>query len=82
MTNTLFLLSTSGCHLCEVAQRELDNMRLKYEIIDIIDDEQLVANYGDKIPVLIVEKAEQALFWPFESQQIKQYIDHYGISST
>ena len=82
MANTLFLLSTDGCHLCEVAKTLLKAMELEYELVDIIDDDQLVESYGDKIPVLMAEQAQQALFWPFQQEQIKQYIEFYGISST
>ena len=82
MAKGLFLLSTDGCHLCEVAKSLLDQLHLQYELVDIIEEQQLVDLYGDKIPVLMAETAEQALFWPFEQEQIKQYIEFYGISST
>lgn len=82
MTKAVFLLSTEGCHLCEVAQQRLDDMAVQYQIVDIIEDQQLVELYGDKIPVLMVEQAQQALFWPFEQEQIKQYVEFYGISSS
>lgn len=76
----LFLLSTDGCHLCEIAKELLNSMQLGYEVVDIIADEQLVREYGDKIPVLIADNASQALFWPFDQQSINQYKEHYGIS--
>ena len=78
----LALLSTDGCHLCEEAQTLLNSMNVLYEYIDIIESDELVAHYGDKIPVLMFEGTEQALFWPFSIEQIKQYVDYYGISST
>lgn len=82
MTNGLFLLSTEGCHLCEVAMSLLDQMKLEYQVVDILEEQQLVDLYGDKIPVLMTETAQQALFWPFEQEQVKQFIEFYGISST
>lgn len=82
MTKGLFLLSTDGCHLCEVAKSQLDQMNLQYEVVDIIEEQQLIDLYGDKIPVLMAEAAQQALFWPFEQEQVKQYIEFYGISTT
>ena len=78
--NSLFLLSTEGCHLCEQAQGYLNELQLGFEVVDIIEDEQLVDLYGDKIPVLMSEGAEQALFWPFGKEQISQYVEFYGIS--
>lgn len=78
----LALLSTDGCHLCDDAKAMLEQLKIDFELVDIIEDDQLVAHYGDKIPVLMVEGAQQALFWPFTNEQIKQYISFYGISST
>lgn len=82
MANNLFLLSTDGCHLCEVAKSLLEQMKLEYEVVDIIEEQQLIDLYGDKIPVLMAEASQQALFWPFEQEHVKQYIEFYGISST
>ena len=78
----LALLSTDGCHLCDDAKAMLEQLNVDFELVDIIEDDQLVAHYGDKIPVLMAEGAQQALFWPFTNEQIKQYISFYGISST
>lgn len=77
---SLFLLSTDGCHLCHEAEGLLQQLAIDYELVDIIEDAHLVELYGDKIPVLIFEGAEQALFWPFETQQIEQYLIYYGIN--
>lgn len=77
---SLNLLSTQGCHLCSLAIKLLNDSGTSFSIIDIVFDDQLVKNYGDKIPVLIADNAEQALFWPFDIQQIEQYKEHYGIS--
>lgn len=82
MANGLFLLSTDGCHLCEVAKSLLEQSNMEFEVVDIIEEQQLIDLYGDKIPVLMAEGAEQALFWPFEQEQVKQYTEFYGISST
>lgn len=76
----LYLLSTEGCHLCENAKQILDNMQQQYQYVDIMEEERLVQTYGEHIPVIIAESAEQALFWPFNEQQIEQYKEHYGIS--
>ena len=77
---SLYLLSTAGCHLCDTAAHILNDRHIEFELVEIIDDDQLVAQYGDKIPVLIAQGAEQALFWPFDASQITQYKEYYGIS--
>ncbi len=76
----LFLMSTSGCHLCDLAKEKLALLEQPYEEVDIIEDQALVEAYGDKIPILIVEQAEQALFWPFDEYQIEEYKKYHGIS--
>lgn len=78
---SIFLLTTDGCHLCEVAKAHCQELGVTPEFVDIVEDEQLVELYGDKIPVLIADNAEMALFWPFEKEQIKEYIEVYGINS-
>ena len=85
--NTLCLLTTEGCHLCQQALKIIEQSawiikaqsseQLQFEIVDIIQDEQLVELYGDKIPVILFEHAEQALFWPFDAAQLEQYGAYY-----
>ena len=73
------LYSSEGCHLCEEAlllcngiiERELIN------IIDIVEDDKLVALYGTSIPVLErINEYNQVdgdkIFWPFTQQNIKE----------
>ena len=81
MQNNLYLLTTDGCHLCDIAKAMCLKLGIDVELVDIIEDDSLVDLYGDKIPVLIADKAQQALFWPFEQEQIEQYIEVYGINS-
>ena len=78
--SNLFLLSTEGCHLCEQAFALCQEQGIQPNLLDIIEDELLVERYADKIPVLIIEGAEQALFWPFTPTQIEEYLTAYGIS--
>lgn len=77
---SLILLSTDGCHLCELAKQQLDDLRLPFNVIDILTDDALVEAYGASIPVLLIQGKEQALFWPFEKEQVIEYVKFYGIS--
>ena len=54
MIKQLTLYSTSHCHLCELAHTHLLHLPdgFKLEVIDIADDEALLAQYGLRIPVL------------------------------
>jgi hypothetical protein len=49
----LRLLGRKDCHLCEVAQRDLDILRAHYELLDIDTEPDLLRLYGDAVPVLL-----------------------------
>ncbi len=75
------LYSSEGCHLCELAlaicQPLITNDKLS--IVDIVDDEKLVALYGVNIPVLERFNANDTnetkkLFWPFTANQVSQLL--------
>lgn len=67
MADELELLGTSGCHLCDVAGQLVAQAAgaraLRWRYIDIAGDEQLLATYGQRIPVLLL--AGRELDWPF-----------------
>ena len=69
------LLGTSGCHLCEVAERLVrriaPNMAVKVQHVDIASNDALVDAYGMKIPVLrSVEGELRELNWPFDEESL------------
>lgn len=77
MKNHAYILySSEGCHLCELALdlcfAQLTSEQIK--IVDIVDDEALVALYGVHIPVLKRVADGQQLFWPFTAEQIIELI--------
>jgi hypothetical protein len=67
------LLGTSGCHLCDVAEKQIrllaPSLNYIVEKIDIADDGSLVEQYGLTIPVLRTESGQE-LFWPFDEEKI------------
>jgi hypothetical protein len=69
----LKLYTTLGCHLCELAYQQLqqlDNKQFSIHIIDIALNDVLVERYGTAIPV--IEFADQStLSWPFELHDIE-----------
>lgn len=69
----VILYSTDGCHLCELAQAQLDAGNITYKIVDIIDDADLVDRYGVRIPV-VLNKDNKELGWPFDLAQLLQFL--------
>ena len=77
LSNTTFeLYSTDGCHLCEIAVQlvaQLNKMD-QVQVIDIVDDEQLVAKYGTIIPVLRCQSTAKEINWPFDLEQLSEFM--------
>ena len=74
---TLQLFSTAGCHLCELAVEQVHNLQaadnIQLQIIEIGDNDQLVEQYGIRIPVIKFSD-DSELNWPFTQQDILQKI--------
>lgn len=76
MIKQLTLYSTSNCHLCELAYALLMPLAVgfKHTVIDIADDEALLAQYGLRIPVLHRNDSKTELNWPFNQADIVEYL--------
>ncbi|MDH5357837.1 MAG: glutaredoxin family protein [Gammaproteobacteria bacterium] len=70
---TVILYTTAGCHLCELAEAMLQDMSSQHDIkivaTEIGDNDELVARYGIKIPVIRFLDGSE-LNWPFEAHEI------------
>ena len=74
--SSYILYGSDGCHLCELAE-DICNKLLtpeQLQLIDIVDDEKLVAAFGVHIPVLENTTSNAKLFWPFDQQQLAEFI--------
>lgn len=69
------LLTTAGCHLCEQALAVIHRAApaLQLTLTDIAEDDALIAQYGEKIPVLRMANAE--LCWPFGLLDVRMLVD-------
>lgn len=76
MIKQLVLFSTSNCHLCETAQSMLLNVNhlLNLVVIDIVENEMLLMQYGTRIPVLRREDNATELNWPFDEIKLKDFL--------
>jgi len=75
---SLTLMSTLGCHLCEVAAGILvSTMNPEFYQVDeqdIADDDQLLERYAVRIPVLVDDASGKELGWPFDQQQLIDFL--------
>ncbi|WP_392343663.1 glutaredoxin family protein [Pseudoalteromonas prydzensis] len=69
------LYHTDGCHLCEQAQSLITPLLAgeSLQLVDIMSDEVLIAEYQTSIPVLKSEQGSQ-LCWPFTAQDVRQFL--------
>ncbi len=71
------LFGTLGCHLCEVAEALLMPFvehGLLVELVDIAEYEERVEQYGLRIPVLRRTDTGAELDWPFDADQVVQFL--------
>ena len=64
MTRRATLYTREGCHLCEQALADLQQLRQRVphelQLVDITSDAQLMRVYGERIPVVSVGGREYA----------------------
>ncbi|MBB1485323.1 glutaredoxin family protein [Oceanospirillum sediminis] len=78
MNKTLYLYTTAGCHLCDMAMAIVhplvQQQGIKLELVEISEQESLVEKYGVRIPVIRLDGQESDLGWPFEAEQAQAYL--------
>ncbi len=79
---TLYLYSTPGCHLCDLAWDILaplvSCLPLRLEEVDIAESDELIEQYGIRIPVLKFADYEAELGWPFDTAQASSFLQKYA----
>jgi hypothetical protein len=77
------LYGTLGCHLCEQAKTMLEQVLAYLESrgitaimveVDIADSDELMQQYGLRIPVLKNQVKDEELGWPFEPEDVLAFI--------
>lgn len=78
---TVYLYSTPGCHLCDLAWDILAplvrHLPLCMEEVDIAESDELIEQYGVRIPVLKFANEEAELGWPFDTMQASSFLQKY-----
>ncbi|WP_039913791.1 glutaredoxin family protein [Cellvibrio mixtus] len=79
---TVYLYSTAGCHLCDLAWDILapliSNLPLRLEEVDIAESDELIERYGVRIPVLKFNDFEEELGWPFDTTQASIFLQKFS----
>ncbi len=65
-TPRLQLLTRAGCHLCEIAAETLERIGAEAGLVpgtvDVDSDPSLQAEYGDRVPVVLLDGREHSYF--------------------
>jgi len=71
---SVVLYTTVGCHLCEQARELVSTVApdITLTLVDVAEDDELLARYGERIPVLMKEGRE--LGWPFGLLDVEQFL--------
>ncbi len=62
------------CGLCEEAHAVLAELDLLADPVDVEADDELMAIYGLRIPVL-ADAAGRELDWPFDGAQLRDWVE-------
>lgn len=76
MLNAFILYSSEGCNLCDeaIALCHQTSQKILLTIVDIVEYDDLVEQYGKHIPVLQRDSDGAELFWPFDLDTLNQFI--------
>jgi hypothetical protein len=68
------LLGKPGCHLCDdaraVVSRVADELAVPWDERSILDDEELLAEYAEQIPVVLID-GRQHTFWRVDEARLR-----------
>ncbi len=65
------LMTRPGCHLCDAAKAALDRLGEPWTEVDIESDPELAAEYGDRIPVVLLDGKEHG-YWRVEEARLRR----------
>jgi glutaredoxin len=69
----LTLYTRAGCHLCDDAKAALERVAARtgegFAEVDISTDPELTAEYGDRIPVVLLDGREHG-YWRVEEDRL------------
>lgn len=74
LADKINLYSTEFCHLCDAAAEILVAAGINAQKIDIVDNDELMTEYGMRIPVLKRLDSGAELGWPFDITAVRRFV--------
>ncbi|RLK60649.1 glutaredoxin-like protein DUF836 [Actinokineospora cianjurensis] len=67
-------MTRQGCHACEVAESDVAricaDLGVTWSAVDVDGDPELRGEYGDRVPVILVDDAEHG-YWRVEEDRLR-----------
>lgn len=77
----LTLITRTGCHLCDVAKESIVRVAgvagVGWTEISVDTDPELEREYGDRLPVILLDGAEHG-YWRVEEARLLRDLGHPG----
>ncbi|MBY8847500.1 MULTISPECIES: glutaredoxin family protein [Saccharothrix] len=74
MSHHVTLMSRVDCHACERARADLERicgeLGVPWDVQDVDADRELRAEYGDRVPVILVDGEEHG-YWSVEEDRLR-----------
>ncbi len=74
MTHRVEVMTRVGCPACATAEHDVagicDEMSVPWSATDVDTDAELRAEYGDRVPVILVDGREHG-FWKVEPERLR-----------
>lgn len=72
---TVTVVSRVDCHACEVAKADVaricGELGVSWSVADVDADPELRAEYGDRVPVILIDGVEHG-YWQVEEPRLRQ----------
>jgi glutaredoxin len=73
-SDVVTVVSRQGCHLCEVAEAEVERicgeLNVPWETTDVDEDPDLRAEYSERVPVILIDGEEHG-YWRVEEDRLR-----------
>lgn len=68
------VMTREGCHACEIAEADIaricGELGVPWSAEDVDGDPELRAEYGDRVPVILIDGAEHG-YWKVEEPRLR-----------
>ncbi|HEX3792668.1 MAG TPA: glutaredoxin family protein [Pseudonocardiaceae bacterium] len=74
MAHEVTVVTRVGCHACEVAEADVaricGELAVGWAAVDVDGDRELRAEYGDRVPVILIDGTEHG-YWKVEENRFR-----------